>query len=145
MALINPHINFNGNAEEAFTFYKSVFGGEFAKVIRFKDLASSEFPVEKKEENKIKGCQSTVWLNSCEKDGRIFFEADSDSTFVKGEIALLIRALSGQKPEDIVNAELKFIDRIGLKEHLSPTRANGLVSMIKQMKLDALALSKTTN
>ncbi len=93
----------------------------------------------KLEENKIKGCQSSVWLNSYEKDGRIFFEADSDSTFVKGEIALLIRVLSGQKPEDIVSTELGFIDQIGLRQHVAVTRANGLASMIKQMKLYALA------
>ena len=90
-------------------------------------------------ENKIKGCQSSVWLNSFEKDGRIYFEADSDSTFVKGEIALLIRVLSGKKGEDIVKAELKFLDAIGLRQHIAVTRANGLASMIKQMKLYALA------
>lgn len=88
--------------------------------------------------NKIKGCQSSVWLNAYEKAGEIIFEADSDSTFVKGEIALLIRVLSGQKAEDIVSAELDFIDRIGLRQHLAMTRANGLASMIKQMKLYAL-------
>ncbi len=92
----------------------------------------------KVEENKIKGCQSSVWLNSYEKDGRIFFEADSDSTFVKGEIGLLIRVLSGQKPEDIVSTDLTFIDKIGLRQHVAVTRANGLASMIKQMKLYAL-------
>jgi len=92
----------------------------------------------KKEENRIKGCQSTVWLNSYERDGEIFFEADSDSIFVKGEIALLIRALSGQKPETIVATDLGFIDKIGLRQHIAVTRANGLASMIKQMKLYAL-------
>lgn len=91
------------------------------------------------EENKIKGCQSSVWLNCEEKDGRIYFNADSDSTFVKGEIALLIRVLSGQKPEDIIKAELKFIDEIGLRQHVAVTRANGLASMIKQMKIYAVA------
>ena len=91
------------------------------------------------EENRIKGCQSSVWLNSYEKDGLIYFEADSDSTFVKGEIGLLIRVLSGQKGEDIVAAELKFIDAIGLRQHIAVTRANGLANMIKQMKLYALA------
>jgi cysteine desulfuration protein SufE len=95
------------------------------------------------EENKIKGCQSSVWLNSYEKDGRIFFEADSDSTFVKGEIALLIRALSGQKPEDIVRTNLDFIDKIGLRQHIAVTRANGLANMIKQMKLYAVAFQKS--
>ncbi len=93
----------------------------------------------KLDENKIRGCQSSVWLNSYEKDGSIYFEADSDSTFVKGEIALLIRVLSGQKPEDIVKTDLKFIDEIGLRQHIAVTRANGLSSMIKQMKLYALA------
>src|SRR5437868_9644018 len=93
----------------------------------------------KLDENKIKGCQSSVWLNSYEKDGKIFFEADSDSTFVKGEIALLIRVLNGQKPEDIVKTDLKFIDDIGLRQHIAVTRANGLSQMIKQMKLYALA------
>jgi len=97
----------------------------------------------KLEENKIKGCQSTVWLNSYEKEGRIFFEADSDSTFVKGEIALLIRALSGQKPQDIVKTNLDFIDKIGLRQHIAVTRANGLANMIKQMKLYAVAFQKS--
>ena len=93
----------------------------------------------KVDENKIKGCQSSVWLSCEEKDGRIFFNADSDSTFVKGEIALLIRVLSGQKPEDIIKTELKFIDEIGLRQHVAVTRANGLASMIKQMKIYAVA------
>lgn len=95
----------------------------------------------KTEENKIKGCQSSVWLNSYEKDGRIFFEADSDSTFVKGEIALLIRVLSGQPAEEIVKTDLEFIDKIGLRQHIAVTRANGLANMIKQMKLYAVAFS----
>ncbi len=92
------------------------------------------------EENKIKGCQSSVWLNAYSDNGRIIFEADSDSLFVKGEIALLIRVLSGQKPEDIVKTDLKFIDEIGLRQHIAVTRANGLASMIKQMKLYALGV-----
>ena len=93
------------------------------------------------EENKIKGCQSSVWLNAFEKDGKIIFEADSDSTFVKGEIALLMRVLSNQSPEEIVNADLKFLDAIGLRQHIAVTRANGLANMIKQMKAYALAFS----
>lgn len=92
------------------------------------------------DENKIKGCQSSVWLNSYSGDDRVFFEADSDSVFVKGEIGLLIRALSGQKADDIVKADLKFIDDIGLRQHIAVTRANGLSSMIKQMKLYALGV-----
>ena len=92
------------------------------------------------DENKIKGCQSSVWLHAFGEDGKIFFEADSDSVFVKGEIALLMRVLSGQKAEEIVNAELKFIDALGLRQHIAVTRANGLASMIKQMKLFALGI-----
>jgi cysteine desulfuration protein SufE len=95
----------------------------------------------KTDENKIKGCQSSVWLNGYEKDGRLIFEADSDSTFVKGEIALLVRVLSNQPPEEIVKADLKFIDAIGLRQHIAVTRANGLANMIKQMKAYALAFS----
>lgn len=87
---------------------------------------------------KIKGCQSSVWLHSYEQDGRIYFEADSDSTFVKGEIALLIRVLSGQKAADIVQSQLEFIDKIGLRQHIAVTRSNGLAAMIKQMKLYAI-------
>lgn len=85
--------------------------------------------------------QSSVWLHAYEKDGRVYFEADSDSTFVKGEIALLIMVLSGQKPEDVVKSELTFLDTIGLRQHIAVTRANGLASMIKQMKLYALGLT----
>ena len=98
------------------------------------------------DENRIKGCQSSVWLNAYSKDGRIYFEADSDSTFVKGEIALLIRVLSGRTPEEIVNSKLDFIDAIGLRQHVAVTRANGLASMIKQMKLYAVGFqSGSTN
>ena len=92
------------------------------------------------DENKIKGCQSSVWLHAYNENGKIFFEADSDSTFVKGEIALLIRVLSGRTPDEIINAPLLFIDKIGLRQHVAITRANGLASMIKQMKLYALAM-----
>jgi len=95
----------------------------------------------KTEDRIIKGCQSKVWLHSEKKDGEIVYTADSDAIITKGMVALMIRVLSNQKPQDIVNANLDFINKIGLTEHLSPTRANGLVSMIKQMKLDAMALS----
>jgi len=93
----------------------------------------------KLEENTIKGCQSKVWLHAEENNGKISFTADSDAIITKGIIAVLIRAFSNQKAADILAADTKFIDDIGLKEHLSPTRANGLVSMIKQIKLYALA------
>lgn len=87
----------------------------------------------------IKGCQSRVWVDAELRDGRIYYTADSDAIITKGIIALLIRVLGGQTPDDILAADLHFIDRIGLKENLSPTRANGLLAMIKQMKLYALA------
>ena len=87
----------------------------------------------------IKGCQSKVWLNAELKDEKIVFTADSDAIITKGIIAILIRTFSNQTPEDIIKADTHFIDQIGLKEHLSPTRANGLVSMIKQLKLYAVA------
>ena len=92
----------------------------------------------KKEENKIRGCQSTVWMVSEYKDGKIFYKADSDAMIVKGLISMLIRVFSGQKPGDIVSADMKFIDDIGMSTHLAQTRSNGLRSMIKQMKLDAM-------
>ena len=96
----------------------------------------------KTDDKLIKGCQSRVWMHSELIEGKIIFTADSDAIITKGMVALMVRVLSNQKPQDIVNADLAFIDKIGLKEHLSPTRANGLVSMIKQMKLDALVLSR---
>ncbi|MFI5142221.1 MAG: SufE family protein [Bacteroidia bacterium] len=99
-------------------------------------------PIYKTDEHIIKGCQSKVWLHSEVVDGKIVYTADSDAIITKGMVALMIRVLSNQTPNDILNADVGFIDVIGLKEHLSPTRANGLISMIKQMKLDALALSQ---
>lgn len=93
----------------------------------------------------IKGCQSRVWLHAKMEDGKVIFTADSDAIITKGIINLLIRVLSGEKPDDIVNADMAFIDQIGLKEHLSPTRSNGLVSMVKQMKLYALAFKTQQN
>ena len=92
----------------------------------------------KTDERLIKGCQSRVWLHSEMKDEKILFSADSDAVITKGLIALMVRVLSNQRPDDIVNADLYFIDKINLKEHLSPTRSNGLLSMVKQMKMDAL-------
>ncbi|WP_264559980.1 SufE family protein [Flavobacterium sp. N2270] len=93
----------------------------------------------KTEENIIKGCQSKVWVQGEEKEGNIVFTADSDAILTKGIIAILIRVFSNQTPQDILDANTDFIDEIGLKEHLSPTRANGLVSMIKKIKMYALA------
>ncbi|MDD7915237.1 SufE family protein [Polaribacter ponticola] len=99
-------------------------------------IISSEY---KLDENLIKGCQSKVWLYSELEDETIKFTADSDAILTKGIVALLLRVYSNQKPVDILTAETNFIDEIGLKEHLSPTRANGLVSMVKQIKMYAIA------
>lgn len=93
----------------------------------------------KKEEYLIQGCQSRVWLNAELREGLVFYRADSDAIITKGIAALLIRVLSGHAPAEILSAELNFIDTIGLKEHLSPTRSNGLLSMLKQMRYYALA------
>ena len=97
----------------------------------------------KKEENIIKGCQSKVWLHAEKQDGLVRFYADSDAIITKGIISLLIRIFSNQKPEDIINADTDFIDKIGLRQHLSPNRANGLNNMIKKIKFYAIAFSKT--
>lgn len=94
----------------------------------------------KTEENIIKGCQSQVWLHAETDGNKVHFTADSDAILTKGIIALLIRVMDGHPPEEITQADMDFVDEIGLKEHLSPTRANGLVNMIKQMKYYALAL-----
>ncbi|MCB0581966.1 MAG: SufE family protein [Phaeodactylibacter sp.] len=94
----------------------------------------------KDEEHLIKGCQSRVWLHAGLEGDKVVFTADSDAVITKGIIALLVRVLSNQPAEEVAQSELYFIDKIGLKEHLSPTRSNGLVSMVKQMKLYGLAL-----
>lgn len=96
---------------------------------------------DKTEENLIKGCQSRVWLSSRFEDGKIFFAADSDAIITKGIIALLVRVFNGRTPEEILSSDFSFVEKIGLKENLSPTRANGLVSMIKQIKSYAVAYS----
>ena len=106
------------------------------------DLGNEQLPLDeqyKTDQNLIEGCQSRVWLQADEVDGRLVFQAESDALIVKGIIALLIKVLSGHTPEEILNADLYFIDRIGLREHLSPTRSNGLLSMVKQMRMYALA------
>ncbi len=100
------------------------------------DEISDEY---KKTEYIIEGCQSRVWIYPEIVDGKIHFEADSDAIIVKGIVAMLMRVLNNRTPEEIINADLYFIDKVGLKEHLSPTRSNGLVSMLKQIKLYALA------
>ena len=106
------------------------------------DLGNEQEPLDEKyktEQNLIEGCQSRVWLQADEVDGKIIFKAESDALIVKGIIALLIKVVSGHTPDEILNSELYFIDKIGLKDHLSPTRSNGLLSMVKQMRMYALA------
>ncbi len=99
----------------------------------------------KTDDHIIKGCQSKVWVHANMEDDKVVFTADSDAIITKGIIAILIRAFSDQKPKDIIDADTGFIDEIGLKEHLSPTRANGLVSMVKQLKLYAVAYQAQLN
>ena len=106
------------------------------------DLGKKLPPLEdvyKKDENKVRGCQSTVWLVADYRDGRIFYKAESDAVIVKGLISMLIRVLSGHTPDDIVQAPLDFIREIGMTSHLAQTRSNGLLAMVKQMKNYALA------
>lgn len=93
----------------------------------------------KTEENRIHGCQSRVWLHGEMKDDKLFFFADSDAIITKGIVGLLVKVLSGHTPKEIADSDLYFIEKIGLKEHLSPTRANGLVSMVKKMKMYGIA------
>jgi cysteine desulfuration protein SufE len=95
--------------------------------------------------NLIEGCQSRVWLHATYTDGLVFYQAQSDAVIVNGIVSLLIRVLSGRTPQEILEADLYFIDRIGLREHLSPTRSNGLLSMLKQMRMYALAFSLKKN
>jgi len=101
-------------------------------------------PQYKTNNNLIEGCQSRVWLQADFIDGKVIFQGESDAVIVKGLVSLLIKVLSNHTPEEILSADLYFIDKIGLKEHLSPTRSNGLVSMLKQMKLYALAFNEKT-
>lgn len=109
------------------------------------DLGSEQEPLAeqyKTPQNLIDGCQSRVWLQADYKeDGKIYFQAESDALIVKGIVALLIRVLSGHTPQEILDADMAFLDEIGLKDHLSPTRSNGLLAMVKQMKAYALAFS----
>ena len=101
-------------------------------------------PKYKTEDNIIKGCQSLVWMVSTYKDGKVYFEGESDAIIVKGLVALLLKVLSGQPAEDIAKSDLYFIHKIGMEQHLSMTRSNGLASMVKQMKMHAIAYQSKT-
>ena len=112
------------------------------------DLGSEQPPLDEKyktEQNLIDGCQSRVWLQADMVDGKLQFRAESDALIVKGIVALLVRVLSGHTPQEILDADLYFIEAIGLREHLSPTRSNGLGAMLKQMKMYALAFKSIHN
>ena len=100
---------------------------------------------ERTADNLIDGCQSRLWLSADYRDGKVYFTADSDAIIVKGIVSLLIKVLSGQTPQEILDSELFFIDEIGLREHLSPTRSNGLLAMVKQMRMYALAFKAKEN
>ena len=120
----------------------SVFDDWMDKYQILIDMGNSLPPFDEKyrvDQNLIEGCQSRVWLHAEYRDGLLFFTADSDAIIVKGIISLLMKVLSGRTPDEILASDLHFIDAIGLKEHLSPTRSNGLLSMVKQMRLYALA------
>lgn len=109
------------------------------------DLGNEQAPLDEKykvEGNLIDGCQSRVWLQADYEDGKIHFQAESDALIVKGIVALLIRVLNDSTPQEILDADLYFIEQIGLKEHLSPTRSNGLLAMVKQIRMYALAFSQ---
>jgi len=118
------------------------FGGWEDKYEYIIQMGKELPPIEeqyKTEENLIRGCQSRVWLHAEQKDGKLIFTADSDAVITKGLVSMVIRVLSGHTPKEIVDADIYFIDAIGLRNHLSPTRSNGLLSMLKQIKLYALA------
>jgi len=129
---------------EEFSFFDE-WDEKYSYIIDLGKKLSSLDEKYKTEENIIKGCQSRVWLNSYIKDDKVIYEADSDAIIVKGLVYLLVRSLSGHEPSEIINTPVDFIERIGMQQHLSPTRSNGLVSMLKQMKLDALAYQAKLN
>ena len=122
----------------------SVFDDWMDKYSLLIELGNSLSPLDPKHKtnnNLIEGCQSRVWLQADLIDGKVIFQGESDAVIVKGIVSLLIKVLSGHTPDEIISSDLYFIEKIGLKEHLSPTRSNGLVSMLKQMKLYALAFN----
>lgn len=125
----------------------SIFEDWMDKYALLIDLGNLLEPLEEKQktqQNIIVGCQSRVWLNAEFKDGIVTYQGESDAVLVKGIVSLLIKVLSGHTPDEILDTDLYFIDEIGLKEHLSPTRSNGLVAMVKQMKMYALAFKSVS-
>ena len=131
-------LNIENDIIEEFSFFED-WMDKYAHLISLgKDLKQMSH-VYKSDENQIKGCQSQVWLNARIKNKTVQFDADSDAVITKGMIALLLRVVNGQSPEDIANYEFKFLEEIGLTTHLSPSRANGLLSMVKQIRLYGVA------
>lgn len=126
------------NIAEEFAFFDN-WEDKYSYIIDLGKELPSLGSEHKIESNKIKGCQSQVWLHSTLKDEKVIFEADSDATIVKGLVSLLIRVYSGHTPDEILNTELTFLEEIGMSQHLSPTRSNGLAATVKQMKMRALA------
>lgn len=116
---------------------------KYEYLIELSDTLPAIDPQHRTDEYVIKGCQSRVWVDARMENGKVFFSADSDAIITKGIIALLIRVLNGRTPQQILDTELYFIDAIGLSENLSPTRSNGLLAMIKQMRMYALAFTQT--
>ena len=138
MEVINPIAETEKEIVEEFSLFDT-WDDKYEYII---DLGKRLPPLDeefKKDENRVRGCQSTVWLVADYKDGRVFFKAESDAVIVKGLISMLIRVLSGQKPDEIIEAKLNFLNEIGMMTHLAQTRSNGLLSMVKQMKNYALA------
>ena len=126
---------------EEFSVYED-WMDKYSYLIELGNALEELKPSQKNDQHLIKGCQSRVWLVPDLRDGRIYFEGESDAVIVKGLVALLLRVISGRTPEDIMESDLHFVDDIGLKQHLSPTRSNGLVAMIKQIKLYAVAYNR---
>lgn len=135
MASIQERVN---ELIEEFSFFDD-WSDKYAHII---ELGKNMQPLDerlKTEDQLIKGCQSNVWLHAEQKDGKVYFYADSDAIIVKGLIGMLVRIFTGQPAEDILKTDMGFMDKIGLQQHLSPTRSNGLASMVKQIKMYALA------
>ncbi|MDR2149211.1 MAG: SufE family protein [Tannerella sp.] len=134
-------MNINEMQEEIIEEF-SIFDDWMDRYALLIDMGNSLSPLDEKyktESNLIEGCQSRVWLQADYKDNTVIFQGESDAVIVSGIVALLIRVLSGHSPQEIMDADLYFIEKIGLRQHLSPTRSNGLVAMLKQMKMYALA------
>ena len=145
--MVNDKMNINDIQDEIIAEF-SDFDDWMDRYQLLIDMGSEQPSLEEKyktEQNLIDGCQSRVWLQADMVDGKLLFRAESDALIVKGIVALLVRVLSGHTPQEILDADLYFIDRIGLREHLSPTRSNGLGAMLKQMKMYALAFKSIHN